>query len=33
MKTIIVTGSIDGIGKEAALNLAKLGHHILGLSR
>ena len=33
MKTIIDTGSIVGIGKEAALNLAKLGHRILGLSR
>jgi len=33
MKKNIVTGSIDGIGKEAALNLARFGHHILGLSR
>ena len=33
MKIIIFTGSIVGIRKEAALNLAKLGHRILGLSR
>ncbi len=33
MKTIIVTGSSSGIGKEAALNLAKLGHLILMLCR
>ncbi len=33
MKTIIVTGSNSGIGKEAALNLAKLGHLILMLCR
>ena len=33
MKTIIVTGSNSGIGKEAALNLAKLGHRILMLCR
>lgn len=33
MKTIIVTGSNSGIGKEAALNLAKSGHRILMLSR
>jgi NAD(P)-dependent dehydrogenase (short-subunit alcohol dehydrogenase family) len=33
MKTIIVTGSNSGIGKEAALNLAKSGHRILMLCR
>jgi retinol dehydrogenase 14 len=33
MKTIIVTGSNSGIGKEAALNLAKLEHRILMLCR
>ena len=33
MKTIIVTGANSGIGKEAALNLAKSGHRILMLSR
>jgi len=33
MKTIIVTGSNSGIGKEAALNLAQSGHHILMLCR
>ncbi len=33
MKTIIVTGSNSGIGKEAALNLAKAGHRILMLCR
>lgn len=33
MKTIIVTGSNSGIGKEAALNLAKSGHRVLMLSR
>ncbi len=33
MKTIIITGSNSGIGKEAALNLAKSGHRILMLSR
>jgi len=33
MKTIIVTGSNSGIGKEAALNLAKSGHRVLMVSR
>jgi len=33
LKSNIATRSIDGIGKEAALNLAKLRHRILGLSR
>ena len=33
MKTIIVTGSNSGIGKEAALNLAESGHRILMLCR
>ena len=33
MKTIIVTGSNSGIGKEAALNLARSGHCILMLCR
>ena len=33
MKTIIVTGSNSGIGKEAALNLAKSDHRILMLCR
>ena len=33
MKTIIVTGSNSGIGKEAALNLEQSGHHILMLCR
>ena len=33
MKTIIVTGSNSGIGKEAALILANAGHRILMLSR
>lgn len=33
MQTIIVTGSNSGIGKEAALNLAKSGHRILMLCR
>ena len=33
MKTIIITGSNSGIGKEAALNLAKSGHCILMLCR
>jgi NAD(P)-dependent dehydrogenase (short-subunit alcohol dehydrogenase family) len=33
MKTIIVTGSNSGIGKEAALNLAKSNHCILMLCR
>lgn len=33
MKTIIITGSNSGIGKEAALNLAKSGHRILMFSR
>ena len=33
MKTIIVTGSNSGIGKEAAQNLAESGHRILMLSR
>lgn len=33
MKTIIITGSNSGIGKEAALNLAESGHRILMLCR
>jgi NAD(P)-dependent dehydrogenase (short-subunit alcohol dehydrogenase family) len=33
MKTIIITGSNSGIGKEAALDLAKSGHCILMLCR
>lgn len=33
MKTIIVTGSNSGIGKEAALNLATAGHCVLMLCR
>jgi len=33
MKTIIVTGSNSGIGKEAALELAKSGHRVLMLCR
>ena len=33
MKTIIVTGSNSGIGKEAALQLAQSGHQVLMLSR
>jgi NAD(P)-dependent dehydrogenase (short-subunit alcohol dehydrogenase family) len=33
MKTIIITGSNSGIGKEAALTLAKSGHRILMLCR
>lgn len=27
-KTILITGSTDGLGKLAALNLAKAGHHV-----
>ncbi len=33
MKTIIVTGSNSGIGKEAALTLAESGHRVLMLCR
>jgi retinol dehydrogenase-12/retinol dehydrogenase-13 len=33
MKTILITGSNSGIGKEAALILAKAGHQILMLCR
>lgn len=33
MKTIIVTGSNSGIGKEAVFNLAKSGHRVLMLCR
>jgi len=33
MKTIIITGSNSGIGKEAARNLASSGHRILMLCR
>ena len=29
MKTILITGSTDGIGKLAAIKLAKDGHHII----
>ena len=29
MKTILITGSTDGIGKLAAIQLAKSGHHII----
>ncbi len=28
VKTILITGSTDGLGKLAALNLAKAGHHV-----
>ncbi len=27
-KTILITGSTDGIGKLAALKLAEAGHHV-----
>ena len=33
MKTIVVTGSNSGIGKEAALKLAEAGHRVLMLCR
>ncbi|MEO0404484.1 MAG: SDR family NAD(P)-dependent oxidoreductase, partial [Bacteroidota bacterium] len=29
MKTIFITGSTDGIGKSAALQLAQLNHHLI----
>ncbi len=29
MKTILITGSTDGIGKLLAINIAKKGHHLL----
>jgi retinol dehydrogenase 14 len=29
MKTVLITGSTDGIGLQAAINLAKKGHHII----
>jgi benzil reductase ((S)-benzoin forming) len=33
MKTIMITGGSAGIGRATALNLARLGHHVIAIGR
>ncbi|MAV64250.1 MAG: short-chain dehydrogenase [Candidatus Marinimicrobia bacterium] len=33
MKTVLITGATDGIGKQTAINIAKKGHHIIFVGR
>ena len=33
MKTIIITGATDGIGKQTALNIASRNHHVVIVGR
>ena len=33
MKTILITGATAGIGRHAALELVRLGHHVIATGR